>query len=260
MPKNFDLAGAMVTVVLNSIWLLLPLHSLVVGSILSFPLIFILPGYTLSIILFHKHPPELPGMFLFSLGLSLTIDILGGLILNMFPQGLQAASWTTLLSALTILFSLGAAYVRRGKQPDRAHRYTFHHPLWGGVLFIISLVIVILSFQYAIQGAEQQPYPGFTQLWIISATQQHTNCAVRLGIRNFEAMSVSYHLVLTIKLQKQLENTTFGIVLAPLKTWQRSMTMNWCRAGPVHIGVQLYRVDRPGVVYRQVALTLPRSR
>ena len=65
--KNLDLIVTLIIVVLNVIWVLLPSHLPVIGIILSLPLVFVLPGYTLTEALFRKrlletsHRLVLPG-------------------------------------------------------------------------------------------------------------------------------------------------------------------------------------------------------
>src|ERR1700737_2473899 len=97
-----DVAGAM-----------LPGHSPVLDTALALPLVFVLPGYTLTEALFHKRSLDIVHRMLLSLGLSLAIDIPGGLLLNMFPFGLRSTSWSALLAVLTVVFAGLVVYLRR---------------------------------------------------------------------------------------------------------------------------------------------------
>src|SRR6266516_7404066 len=87
--KNLDLIVTMTIATLNVLWALLASHIPVIGIILALPLVFVLPGYTLTAALFHNRSLGVPARLLFSFGLSLAIDILGGLILNLLPTGLR---------------------------------------------------------------------------------------------------------------------------------------------------------------------------
>src|SRR6266496_604679 len=111
--KNLDLIVTLIIVVLNVIWVLLPSHLPVIGIILSLPLVFVLPGYTLTEALFRKRLLETSHHLVLSIGLSLAIDLLGGLILNLLPIGLKGISWAVLLGLLTTIFSLLVGYLRR---------------------------------------------------------------------------------------------------------------------------------------------------
>src|SRR5258708_13454543 len=109
--KNLDLIAAVIIAVLNVVWVLLHSSAPVVGIILAFPLVLVLPGYTLTEVLFRKRSLNAPERLVLSLGLSLAIDVLSGLFLNVLPVGLQPTSWAVLLGLLTVEFSLLAAYL-----------------------------------------------------------------------------------------------------------------------------------------------------
>src|SRR5437764_1490092 len=131
--RNVDLIGAICFALSGIGWALLPNRPLLVGVLLAIPLVFILPGYTLTRAFFRRQRGDplsdsSNGLFLqprlkigqpfgavdlmvFSLGLSLVIDVVTGLLLNLIPEGLQWQSWTFSLGLVTIVFAL-LAYVR----------------------------------------------------------------------------------------------------------------------------------------------------
>ena len=132
--RNLDLIGAICFAAISIGWAQLPSHPLIVGIILAVPLVFFLPGYTLTQALFRKrsdqshdpssnlilqpnlkigHPASAVDYTIFSLGLSLAIDVLLGFVLNLFPMGLQLRSWALSLGLITAIFALLAAYIRR---------------------------------------------------------------------------------------------------------------------------------------------------
>ena len=133
--KNLDLIGAICFAALSVGWAQLPSRPLIIGIILAVPLVFVLPGYTLTQVLFRKRAPDQssdpssnlirqPGLkigqpvsavdhIIFSLGLSMAIDVLMGFILNVFPAGLQLRSWAFSLGLTTTILALLAAYLRR---------------------------------------------------------------------------------------------------------------------------------------------------
>ena len=83
--------------------------------ILTLPLVLVLPGYALTTAIFPKRELGGPEHFIFSLGLSIVIVILSGLILNFIPFGLHVSSWAITLSAIT-LAACAVALVRRRRQ------------------------------------------------------------------------------------------------------------------------------------------------
>lgn len=112
--KNSDIFVVLGIVLLNVVWLLLPYTVLWVSVLLALPLVFFVPGYMLTAVLTHTRRLDVFHHLTFSLGLSLTLDILGGFLLNMLPMGLRTQSWVALLSCLTLIFALALLYFRRG--------------------------------------------------------------------------------------------------------------------------------------------------
>src|SRR6266568_2086155 len=130
--KTPGLIGAIFFAAINVGWVQLPPgRPLVIGIIFGLPLVFVLPGYTLTQALFRRRSPQLTSNLILRpslkigqpisavdhiiliLGLSLAIDVLVGFLLNVFPVGLQAQSWTMSLGLVTTVFALLAIYLRR---------------------------------------------------------------------------------------------------------------------------------------------------
>ncbi len=89
-------------------------RSNIVQAVLSLPLVLFLPGYALSAALLPDGRTGLAERIAFSLGLSIAVAALGGLVLNRLPGGLNPGSWRLMLLALT-LGAAGFAYWRRGR-------------------------------------------------------------------------------------------------------------------------------------------------
>src|SRR5229473_6559491 len=131
--KNLDLIAAILVVAINVGWTQLPHPPLVIGIILALPLIFILPGYTLTQTLFRERLPApdpssnlilRPSLkigqpinaadhIILSLGLSMAIDVVVGFALNILPIGLQGLSWIISLGLIITIFALLVAFLRR---------------------------------------------------------------------------------------------------------------------------------------------------
>src|SRR5713101_8678422 len=124
--KHPDLLLASAIALANVVWAWLPGRFPAIGVALALPLVFGLPGYTLTGVLFHRRSLDTVHRMLLSLGLSVAMDIAGGLALNVFPIGLRPVSWSVLLAFLTALFAALGAYLRRGtvmpESPQRAIR------------------------------------------------------------------------------------------------------------------------------------------
>jgi uncharacterized membrane protein len=252
--KNLDLLVIEFLAVLNIVWALLPTRPVFISIILAFPLVFVLPGYTLTEALFRQQSLNASHRLLFSLGLSLALDIVGGFILNILPIGLQALSWAVFLGLLTTVFCSLVVYLRRGAQFQATRLLRFRFNVFAYLLFGLAIVVATLSVLYSIIGVEQQPHPGFTQLWMLPATQNGQGCAVRLGIQSSESTSVNYRVVMTTN---GSQATTWpSVVLAPQQEWNRLVPVTVGTTGSTFVEVQLYRLDKPLSVYRQVHLTV----
>ena len=252
--KNLDLIMAVIIAGLNVLYALLPNRIPVIGIILALPLVFVLPGYMLTEILFHKRSLDVSHRLVLSLGVSLAIDILGGVILNLLPGGLQAISWAVLLGLFTTVFSLFAAYLRRGTGMNGARPVRFRLTFYPWILFGAATVVAILAVVYSVIGATQQPYPGFTQLWMLPAVQPGKSCAVRLGVRSFETTPVKYRLTMVTNGD---QGTTWpSVVLAPQEEWDQLVPIIPKTTENVHVEAQLYQLDKPQAVYRKVNVTL----
>jgi len=252
--RNLDLIVTMVIVAMNIGWALLPWHIPVIGIILALLLVFVLPGYMLTELVFQKRSLDVSHRLIFSLGLSLAIDILGGLILNLLPAGLHEISWAVLLGLLTVVFSLLVAYLRRGAAMNGARPLRFRFSIYGFILFGLATVIAVLSILYAALGAIQQPHTGFTQLWMLPAGQVGKSCAVHLGVRSFETTSVTYRITMT--LNGAQKNPWSSITLDTQQEWERLVPISPGGTSNVYVEAQLYRSDKPEAAYRKVHVTL----
>ena len=108
--KNSDIFIALGIVLLNVVCMLLPYTILWVSVLLALPMVFFVPGYLLVEMLTFRRELDKFHRLTLSLGLSLTLDILGGFLLNMLPMGLRAQSWIALLSCLALIFAIAALY------------------------------------------------------------------------------------------------------------------------------------------------------
>lgn len=249
--KNLDLIATTSIAALNVLWALLPFHSIpVIGIILALPLVLVLPGYTLTEALFTTRSLNASERFVFGLGLSLAITVLGGFVLNLLPGGLQPTSWAVLLGLFIGVFALVAAYRRQRAVVNALRPLRFRLTIYQGLLFALATIVVILSVLFSVASAEQQRYPGFTQFWMLPAGQ---SCAVRLGVHSFEATPAAYRVTMTINTTQT--NTWSSVMLAPQAEWEQLVPVPLGSAQHVSVEAQLYRLDKPQTLYRKVDLT-----
>jgi hypothetical protein len=130
---------------------------------------------------------------------------------------------------------------------------TINPSLYLVTLLVGSLVIASLSVLYAVRGALLQPYPGFTQLWVLPDVSK--NCAVRVGIQTFEATVQNFRL--TVAANGDWIATWPALSLASRQLWVRSIPLPPSTSGNVSVSVRLYRADKPNIAYREVRLLVP---
>ena len=272
--KNSDVFVALSIVLLNVVELLLPSTILWMSILLALPLVFFVPGYMLTAVLTHTRQLDVFHRLTFSLGLSLTLDILGGFLLNVLPIGLRTQSWVILLSCLTLLFALAVLYLRRnmvyiekdrqrtapmiGQGDRKGLPYTSRPVFWtkvrDGIVFALAATLVIVSLIYATRSVAEGPHVGFTQLWMLPPSRITQSCAVNVGVHSFENGFVSYHAVMTMNGTQMMSWPR--LVLAPNQLWERSIVVTPIKAKNIFVQVKLYKNDKPSVIYREVHMTL----
>jgi uncharacterized membrane protein len=256
--KNLDLLVVIIIALLNLLLALRQEYIPIIRLVLAFPLIFLLPGYTFVEVLFHRRPVDGVRRLLLSLGLSIALDILSGLIINIFPIGLTRLSWAFYLSSLVIVLSL-VALCLRGKNSLNGLwlsqiRLDVRKHLVGELFICAALGIVIFSFIFSDYSALDQHRKGFTQLWMVQAEKPGQSCSVLVGVDSFEFKQMNYHLIMTINNAQSMLLPL--VVLSPQKTWKIVVPINPPVNSSVIVEARLYRADEPAHAYRDVHLTM----
>lgn len=225
--------------------------------ILTLPLAFVLPGYALMRALFRRQAFGYAERLLFTLGLSLSIVILSGLVLNATSFGLQAISWAVLLGAFTLVAS-AVAILRQLRQREsveerpglKGNRFSFRQVL----LLVFAVLIVTGAIVFSIIGAQQQPRPGFTQFWMLPASApSKTENAVLLGISNKEFTPMEYQL--TVNMNGKIIKEWPAIDLNINQQWQATLVLPLIgHTTSTRVEAMLYQADAPTKVYRDVVL------
>lgn len=216
--------------------LLLPLFAL--------PLVFVVPGYALTAMLFPKRESGYAELLAYSLGLSLVVDILGGLLINLTAQGLSLASWCLWLGSVTLCSSIIAA-LRRPRERRVGIPLRLNLSPAQGLMLALSLALAVGAI-LIVRDTAVQP-SNFTELWVLPSKTADANVS-QLGVRNLESVKVAY------KLEVQVGNDivySVPIELQPGESFVRSMVLT---PPQKEVQVLLYRSDNPTQVYREVTL------
>lgn len=243
-----------ITIIAVALIFILP-PNWVPGRIVALPLVLVLPGYALTTALFPRRDFPIPQLLIFSIALSLALVVLGGLILNLTPSGLQADSWAVLLGS-TILAACAVTLIRRRGQsiPTSAWlRVGYMRLKFGQVLMLVLSVLIICgAFAVSIIGAEHQPYPGFTQLWLLPVSGPHSQNTIQLGVSNMESTTMNYRLAVNVNGKEVAEWPSLNI--NPNQKWETSLVLQ--QTGKAKVEADLYRLDAPKSIYRHVVLWL----
>jgi uncharacterized membrane protein len=272
--RNSDMFVAMAIAALNIVGAFLPTRIFLISAVLALPLVFFSPGYVLIEMIALKRTLGAFHRILFSLGLSITLDSIGGFLLNILPVGLRAESWVVLLGSFTLLFALLVPLLRVGTDSLRPAGITIANKdamnrslpyssvqshaeisiVRGGAVLGLAILLVVGALVYATNGVTQQPHTGFTQLWMLPPAQSEQQCVVHLGVRSFELTPVTYHATLSVNTVREV--VWPSIVLAPQQIWEQPIFVPTNATHATTIQVQLYKGNSSTSVYRQVHITL----
>lgn len=247
--------------------------------IFAAPLVFVLPGYALVAAVLGGRAMAVPERLLLSLGASVAVTIVGGVLLNLTPWGLRTPTWAIGLGCLTLaacVVALARRNAYRSVAPvameqDVSDGPHDRRPMRVGVRQLVLLGVAVAALSGAVLasrvGAIEQPAPGYTQLWMLpspgsaqtssaaaAATTATTAAAktVQLGIKNMEAKSMTYKLALLVN--GKTARIWSSIRIQPGASWQISVVVPGAPSSTATVEAVLYRMDAPQTIYRHVEL------
>jgi hypothetical protein len=239
-----------------------------VRAIPAILLVLVAPGYALSVALFPL-PREVFERCLLALGLSLCVDVLGGLILDRTGVGLTSRSWSIGLAGFTLAACAVAGRRRSGEAAasipvatmrERMSRAERRKGMAAAGLVTAALAMVVGAVLIARLPSGSAHVRGFSALWIVAVKPSEGSFSV--GVRSDELQTTSYRLVATATAAQKVVIRR-RVTLAPGQQFVTTGTVLVPRTVPVprtgisqQVRVSLYKADHPGVVYRQVYTTL----
>ncbi len=222
----------------------------VIQAILGLMVVLILPGYALVELLMGRRTLDTLQQLFLVLIASLSFAILGGLLLNQLPVGLDLAGWLAVFVSITVGCTLFAWFLRH-----RRHETLILHrmPVRISQLFVMGLAVALASgaLMLARTPASAENYAGYTMLWMTPVQGEDAN-HLQLGIDSKEFTPTQYKLELRVNEQIAQEWTM--IELSSNQQWQANLAFNAEQLGTGSIEANLYRLDQPNEVYRHVVL------
>ncbi len=246
-PKSWDLLAASLVAVLTAGLALAGITNPVLGLLM----ITLVPGYALVQAAFVGRSFSLIEKAMLSLGLSLVLTVLGGLLLNQTSWGLQPGSWAAWVGGLTLV-ACGVALLRR-EQPFllgssfSPRRFSFGFS--GGQMLMVSLatIMVVGAVIVARNGAEEI-HTTVTQFWLLPASSTNSD-SLKLGITSTEIVPVDYRLEL--KAGDKVIQEWPTLKLEPNANWVNTINLPTDLGQGQKIDAFLYRLDAPNKIYRQ---------
>jgi uncharacterized membrane protein len=224
--------------------------SLCLRASAAIPLVLFLPGYSVLRATIRAGRLDLQTL-VFSIALSVAIDILGGLVLNAF-DALSMYGWALWLCAVTV----GAcALSPLGVSPSvtispRTTSLGLRPAQWA--MCAAAVLIGTGAIGLARSGAANQHEYAFTEFWMVPNAASGGNVAT-VGISNQEKVATTYEIALFANGANVSRRS--GIALQPGETWSDVIPLNGQLGRADRVEAWLFKADAPENVYRKVWLS-----
>ncbi len=221
-------------------------------------LVLVLLGTALSCALVPSPRLELVERVAFSLGLGLATLIVDGFIINSSGEGMSRSNWAISLGVITIVAAGIGGYrdlagrrhvdvdVPPGQPSPPRRRLRWIAP---AAAIVAAVAIVTAAGVVATVGLQQQPRPGFTELWLLPTT---STSEVTVGVTNREGADQTYRLEVTA------DDTSLGtwdsISLARGETWTLLVPIPQDGRTTTSVRATLTRASDPATVYREASI------
>lgn len=247
--NNFVVAA--VAVLIAVLLTLLAVNNTALRVMVALPLVLVLPGYAITTVLWSRRMLGGIERLLFSVGLSICVVILSGLVLNLTSWGLQANSWAVMLGSITVGASAGGWLRWRKDVVVPLVPLGLGGNLRAGLMLAVATVGMITAVGMARFPTPQQGLQGYTALWMLPVDDRNQH-AVRVGIQSMEFSATAYRLDLEVN--NQVVQQWTSIELRTGEKWEGVVELPEEQLNAKEVEAVLYRVGNPSFVYRQVTL------
>lgn len=248
LQKNKGLLAALLLAIIAGFALALPWGGQGLRAVLGTYLVLVAPGLAVTSAVLPARRLGTAEHALAAAATSIAIAVLGGLVLDMTPWGLQPTSWALLLAGVTATATVAALLRVRNKAESRkaAPRWTARADRLA--LPLAAVIMVALAVYIARVPAPPQRYQGYTTLWMVPNDEQEATGA-RIGLQSGEFEEVRYRL--EVRVNGEPASVWPDLELEPNQQWQAELALP--AAGPTGMVVEafLFRADAPRIVYRQ---------
>jgi len=240
---------------------LLHLNNDLLGIMLGILLVFVLPGQVLSMALFPESTWSFIERIALTIGLSLAMSVLGGILLYALKTPLRAESWAIFYGIIITSAGFWAVYRRQQMRKLPARRSSDTIPIRRGLvmprswqigLFGLAATIIIGSLILVRHFASIYPNTQVVQLWLLP--DDSTTPTVRLGAMVNQYAPTEY----SVWLQRggYTVETWHHITLTPGERWEVTIPVDPNMPGIGPLEAYMYQLDQPTIPYRHVSLWL----
>lgn len=233
-------------------------------------LVFIVPGYAWLAAV--GGGSELTGLWrtILSIGASISLDIICGLLLNLTPWGLSTDAWLIALGLLALLGSvIEAARLLRLRPFQRPAatgpsllRAAMQAPVRHKALAVVAVILLVAAGVVANMSAGiPEATNEVVQFWMIPVSQQPASASpanvqerVTIGIHAIGGVAPTHYLVV-VKADGNTISATGPITMRPGSTWQSTLGLQL--PPNTLVEADLYRTDTPDQVFRSVWVWTP---
>lgn len=244
--------------------LALPWGAPILRAILGVSLVLIGPGLAVTTVLLPVKQLGSAEHVLTACVTSIALTVLGGIVLNATPWGLQPLSWLALLGGMTVAAALtalvrlrrirmgaggrlgSAASSRRGGESSAQGVQV---PTARLALPMVAILLLALAVYVARIPAPAAQFQGYTTLWMAPNGEQAAP-GVRIGVQSAEFEPAGYRL--EVRVNGQVSGVWPDLALAPNQAWQTQVVLPETGGAGIELEALLYRNDAPRIVYRQV--------
>lgn len=217
------------------------------------PLAFFLTGFAILAAALPRWRPEPALRAAASLGVSLAVLALGGILLN-FLGGLRPLPWALLLVLIVIGCCRWAALARPARSARRLTMPVARLTVPSTLVIASGLLAACAGVAVAFHPVSADKAEGFTELWLRTSAAPG---AVAVGVGNQEHQTTKYGLI------ARFAGARPAVLHVELRPGERDLlTMpvrGRTRSGPIEVAVTLYREGFPNQPYRRVSGWVPRK-
>lgn len=241
---------SIVIVVGAALLFVLQLNQLPLEALFALPLVLLLPGYALTFLFFNRNALGNVERVLFGVALSFALTILGGVLLNLTPWGLDAATWLLVLVGLTLV--LGIVGILRQREPAFVSWQVPRRSISVSdlVLYELSILLLFAALMIARVPPPAAQVQGYTALWMLPAEAQAQK--IEFGFKSQELDAETFRIEL--RMDGQVVQAWDNITLQPGEEWRNAFPLAPGKAAPSTVEAYLYRRADDTAVYRRVLL------